>query len=149
MKRRQMFPYSQLAQRFKLNPNSRCVGLFFDQKCETLNAVYLAKESEGGVMPWCGMITKGPWDLSDDGEEFFLEALSFENLLDRLERFIEPEHFIFFEVPASIGMDVVSKYPAQMFSTLFTELSDLDPKSAKAASLSLLKKMASTLSRSL
>jgi len=138
------FKFEQLEQRLMRSPKSHWVGLNFDKSAQLLIAVFVGTEENSELMPWHAMVTKGPWDISDDGEEFFLEALCIDNLLERLAKFIKVEHFVFFEVPNSIEMDVICKYPDKMFLTLFSELSEDDENIKESAIhlLSLLKENA-------
>lgn len=116
------FKFSELKQRLMLSPSSHWLGLDYHSASDILSAVFIAKEENSELMPWNAMITKGPWDSSDEGEEYSLEALSVDNLLERLPKFMQVEDFVFFEVPSSIEMDVVCKYPNDMFLSLFAHL---------------------------
>ena len=118
----------KLPQLFIANPDIKLMGLWIDQSKQPhlLYALYLEKDDVSEELPYRAQLAIGEWDNSDNSEEFFIEALTASRLAEKLKNFIDPEPFVFFEVPKSITMDVVNMYPDPMMYKLFPELGEFD-----------------------
>jgi len=92
-----------------------------------LHSIYIEKEELSEELPFRALITVTEWDGKSDKEEFFLEALTAERLIEKLQRFDEIGSFVFFKTPDSVTMDSANMYPQALFCKLFPELGEFNP----------------------
>ena len=59
-------------------------------------------------------------------QEFFIEALTAERLVEKLQHFDDIGSYVFFKIPTSVTMDTVNMYPQPMFCKLFPELGEIE-----------------------
>ncbi|MCE2595114.1 hypothetical protein K6Y31_09815 [Motilimonas cestriensis] len=136
----------QLPQLFIANPDIKLMGLWIDESKtpHLLHALYLEKDDISEELPYRAQLAIGEWDNTDNSEEFFIEALTASRLAEKLKSFIDPEKFVFFEVPKSITIDVVNMYPDPMMYKLFPELGEFDA-TLEQQDLALARKQASQI----
>lgn len=110
------------------HPSFKFIGIKIDKqdKQTALHAIYIEKEDVSDELPFRALITIAEWQGKSEEEEFFLEALSAERLVEKLQRFDEIGAFVFFKLPRSVTMDTVNMYPQPMFCKLFPELGEFD-----------------------
>lgn len=106
------------------HPTFKFIGLKIDQENQqtVLHSIYIEKEDVSDELPFRALVTVAEWNGKSDEEEFFLEALTAERLVEKLHRFDDIGSFVFFKIPRSITMDTVNMYPQPMFCKLFPEL---------------------------
>jgi len=111
------------------HPTFKFIGLKINRedKQTVLHSIYIEKEDVSDELPFRALITVAEWNGKSDEEEFFLEALTAERLIEKLQHFDEVSSFVFFKIPRSVTMDSVNMYPQPMFCKLFPELGEFDP----------------------
>ncbi|MCK5818337.1 MAG: hypothetical protein KAH18_03605 [Psychromonas sp.] len=121
------------------HPTFKFIGLKLNQEVDknVLHSIYLEKEDVSEEFPFRALITIAEWNGNGEEEEFFLDALTAERLIEKLQSFDEISSFVFFKIPSSITMDTIQMYPLQMFCKLFPELGAFD-KYASAEQLKML-----------
>lgn len=129
----------QLPELFTLDSSCKFIALKVKQEAKNtaLHAIYIEKQAESEIFPFCALITVTEWDGKTEREEFFIEAENIEQLMEKLERFDEINHFIFLQVPNSFVIDSVTLQPQAIFCTLFPELGELNEQSSETALLDL------------
>ncbi|HIP81254.1 MAG TPA: hypothetical protein EYH16_02440 [Leucothrix mucor] len=140
---------SQLSTLLIAHPTFKFIGLRINKEGNktSLHSIYLEKENVSEELPFRALVTVAEWD-GECEEEFFLEALTAERLVEKLQSFDEISSFVFFKIPKSITMDTVNMYPQPMFCKLFPELGEFNQYALaseliplKAASIALLEKL--------
>lgn len=111
------------------HPSFKFIGLKINQDDQqsVLHSIYLEKEDVSDELPFRALLTIIEWNAKNGEEEFFLEALTAERLIEKLHRFDEINAFVFFKIPSSVTMDTVNMYPQAMFCKLFPELGEFNP----------------------
>ena len=106
------------------HPTFKFIGLKIDQENQqtAVHSIYIEKEDVSDELPFRALVTVAEWNAKSDEEEFFLEALTAERLVEKLQHFDDIGSFVFFKIPRSITMDTVNMYPQPMFCKLFPEL---------------------------
>ena len=136
------------------HPTFKFIGLRINQEEEqtALHSIYLEKEDVSDELPFRALVTVAEWNGKSEEEEFFLEALTAERLIEKLNSFDEIDSFLFFKIPSSVTMDTVNMYPQPMFCKLFPELGEFDAQASaeqlaqlQAASVTLLADLQSRL----
>jgi hypothetical protein len=114
------------------HPKFKFIGLKVAQEeAQTvLHTIYIEREDVSDELPFRALITVAEWHGKSEEEEFFLEALTAERLLEKLQHFADVEDFVFFKVPRSVTMDTANMYPQLMFCKLFPELGVFDDKAS-------------------
>jgi len=126
------------------HPTFKFIGLKINEEDSqtALHSIYIEKEDISDELPFRALLTVAEWDGKSDEEEFFLEALTAERLIEKLHRFDEIGSFLFFKIPKSVTMDTVHMYPQPMLCKLFPELgeysADAEQQKLKARSIALL-----------
>ena len=110
------------------HPTFKFIGLKLKQEDDkkVLHSIYIEKEDVSDELPFRALVTVVEWNGNGEEEEFFLEALTADRLIAKLQSFDEICSFVFFKIPSSITMDVVQMYPQPMFCKLFPELGEFD-----------------------
>ena len=110
------------------HPTFKFIGLNIDKqdKQTILHSIYIEKEDVSDELPFRALVTIAEWNAQSEEEEFFLEALTAERLIEKLQRFDEIGSFVFFKIPKSVTMDTVNMYPQPMFCKLFPELGEFN-----------------------
>ena len=110
------------------HPTFKFIGLKLKQESDktVLHSIYIEKEDVSDELPFRALVTVAQWNGEGEEEEFFLEALTAERLVAKLQSFDEISSFVFFKIPSSVSMDVVQMYPQPMFCKLFPELGEFD-----------------------
>lgn len=110
------------------HPSFKFIGLKInhEENKTALHSIYIEKESSE-QLPFRALITVSEWDDKSDKEEFFIEALTAEQLIEKLQRFDEIGSFVFFKTPSSVTMDSVCICPQDLFCQLFPELGKFNP----------------------
>ena len=110
------------------HPTFKFIGLKLEQETDrnVLHSIYIEKEDVSDELPFRALVTVAEWNGKGEEEEFFLEALTAERLIAKLQSFDEINSFVFFKIPTSVSMDVVQMYPQPMFCKLFPELGEFD-----------------------
>ena len=110
------------------HPTFKFIGLKLKQesKKNVLHSIYIEKEDVSDELPFRALVTVAEWNGDSEEEEFFLEALTADRLISKLQSFDEINSFVFFKIPGSVTMDVVQMYPQPMFCKLFPELGEFD-----------------------
>ena len=110
------------------NPSERFIGLKIKQENDhpILHSIYIEKENISEELPFGALITIFGCSChreepeASDKKEFFLEALTVEQLIGKLQRFDKVSSFLFLKVSKSVTMDIVH----EMFCKLSNELSE-------------------------
>ena len=128
------------------HPTFKFIGLRLAKTEEklALHSIYIEKENVSEELPFRALVTVIDWDGKAEEEEFFLEALSADRLIEKLQSFDDISAFVFFKIPKSITMDTVNMYPLPMFCKLFPELGEFN-RYGSPAELSALKEAAITV----
>lgn len=115
------------------HPTFKFIGLRINQEDEqtALHAIYLEKEDVSDELPFRALVTVAEWNGKSEEEEFFLEALTADRLIEKLSRFDEINSFVFFKIPCSVTMDTVNMHPQRMFCKLFPELGEADAQASE------------------
>jgi len=131
---------SQLPTLLIAHPTFKFIGLQINKENDktALHSIYLEKENVSEELPFRALVTVAEWDGEGEEEEYFLEALTAERLVEKLQSFDEISSFVFFKIPKSITMDTVNMYPQPMFCKLFPELGEFN-RYASATELATLK----------
>lgn len=131
------------------HPTFKFIGLKINRedKQTVLHSIYIEKEDVSDELPFRALLTVAQWDGKNDEEEFFLEALTAERLIEKLQHFDEVGSFVFFKIPRSVTMDTVNMYPQPMFCKLFPELGEFDPDALPEALLKLEERSVSLLAK--
>lgn len=121
-----LYSAAQLPELFKLDSNSKFIALKVKQEAQNtgLHAIYIEKQEQADLFPYCALVTVTEWQGKTEKEEFFIEAENAEQLLEKLERFDEIHLFIFLQVPSSLGIETVTMEPQAILCTLFPELGE-------------------------
>lgn len=111
------------------HPTFKFIGLRInkEESKTVLHSIYIEKENVSDELPFRALITVAEWNGKGEEEEFFLEALTAERLMEKLQNFDKVGSFVFFKIPKSVTMDTVNMYPQPMFCKLFPELGEYDP----------------------
>ncbi|MFT6985157.1 MAG: hypothetical protein ACJAT7_000965 [Psychromonas sp.] len=111
------------------HPSFKFMGLKLNQEDDrmALHSIYIEKAKDSDQLPFRALITVAEWSGESDKEEFFLEALTAERLIEKLQRFDEIGSFVFFKTPNSVTMDTINTYPQVLFCKLFPELGEFNP----------------------
>jgi len=119
---------AQLPSLLIAHPTFKFIGLKIDQEDQqtVLHSIYIEKEDVSDELPFRALVTVAEWNAKRDEEEFFLEALTAERLVEKLHHFDDIGCFVFFKIPRSITMDTVNMYPQPMFCKFFPELGLFD-----------------------
>ncbi|PKG40739.1 hypothetical protein [Psychromonas sp. Urea-02u-13] len=140
----------QLPELFARDVNSKFIALKVKQEGQNtaLHAIYIAKQEESEMFPFCALVTVTEWQGKSEKEEFFIEAENAEQILEKLERFDEIHRFIFLQVPSSMSIETVTMEPQSVLCTLFPELGTFKPDAPeevlfglKNSSLALLRRL--------
>ncbi len=134
------------------NADSQFIGLKINIEAAAqtthcaLHAIYIEQQHAQQQLPFHALVTVAEWDGKSDEEEFFLEALTADKLIEQLQRFDEINRFVFFAIPESVTIDVVNMLPQAMFCKLFPQLlsmknADVQQEQLKIASWQLLKNL--------
>ncbi len=112
------------------HPTFKFIGLKINQEenQKALHSIYIEKEDVSDELPFRALVTVAEWNGKSEEEEFFLEALTAERLIEKLHHFDDIGSFVFFKIPSSVTMDTVNMYPQPMFCKLFPELGEFDSK---------------------
>lgn len=118
----------QLPTLFIAHPSFKFIGLKIkkEDQQKALHSIYIEKENVSDELPFRALVTVAEWNGKSEEEEFFLEALTAERLIEKLHRFDDIGSFVFFKLPKSVTMDTVNMYPQPMFCKLFPELGEFD-----------------------
>ena len=110
------------------HPAFKFIGLKIVQENSqsVLHSIYIEKEDVSDEMPFRALVTVAEWDGKGDEEEYFLEALTAERLIEKLQGFEDTGSYVFFKIPTSVTMDTVNMYPQPMFCKLFPELGEFE-----------------------
>ena len=124
------------------HPTFKFIGLKIAQEEQqsVLHSIYIEKEDVSDELPFRALVTVAEWNAKSDEEEFFLEALTAERLVEKLHHFDDIGSFVFFKIPRSITMDTVNMYPQPMFCKLFPELGIFDNEASQQKLLQLQEK---------
>jgi hypothetical protein len=109
-----------------------------------LHSIYIEKEDVSEDPPFRALITVAEWNSRGEEEEFFIDALTAERLIEKLQSFDEISLFVFFKIPSSITIDTIQMHPLPMFCKLFPELGEFD-KYASEEQLKALERQSSQL----
>ena len=140
----------QLPELLRKDSNRKFIALKVKQegKNTALHAIYIAKQEQSDLFPFCALITVTEWDGKTEKEEFFIEAENVEQLMEKLERFDEIHNFVFLQVPNSLGIETVTMQPQVILCTLFPELGEFNEQAtqevklgSKNSALALLKRL--------
>jgi len=114
----------QLPELLRQDSNRKFIALKVKREAQNtaLHAIYIEKQQQSDLFPFCALITVTEWDEKTEKEEFFIEAENIEQLMEKLERFDEIHSFVFLLVPSSLGIETVTMQPQEIFCTLFPEL---------------------------
>ncbi|MCG6200079.1 hypothetical protein [Psychromonas antarctica] len=128
------------------HPTFKFIGLKIKQEDSqsALHSIYIEKENISDELPFRSLVTVAEWDGKSEEEEFFLEALTAERLMEKLQHFDAIGSFVFFKIPSSVTMDTVHMYPQAMFCKLFPELGEFN-RHASAEKLLALKEQSVAL----
>ena len=131
------------------HPTFKFIGLKINQenKQTALHSIYIEKEDVSDELPFRALVTVAEWNAKSDEEEFFLEALTAERLIEKLHHFDEIGSFVFFKIPGAVTMDTINMYPQPMFCKLFPELGEFDSNASADELLKLEEKSVSLLTR--
>jgi hypothetical protein len=131
------------------HPSFKFIGLKINRedKLTVLHSIYIEKEDVSDELPFRALLTVAEWNGKSEEEEFFLEALTAERLIEKMHRFDEIGSFVFFKIPRSVTMDIVNMYPQPMFCKLFPELGEFDPNASAAELLKLEESSVALLTR--
>lgn len=131
------------------HPTFKFIGLKTNKEDRqtVLHSIYIEKEDVSDELPFRALVTVAKWSAKSDEEEFFLEALTAERLIEKLHHFDEVGSFVFFKIPKSVTMDTVNMYPQPMFCKLFPELGEFDPHASADELLKLEERSVSLLTR--
>lgn len=110
------------------HPTFKFIGLKINKEDSqiVLHSIYIEKDDVSDELPFRALVTVAEWNGNSEEEEFFLEALTAERLMEKLQNFDKVRSFVFFKIPQSVTMDTVNMYPQQMFCKLFPELGEFD-----------------------
>ncbi len=128
------------------HPTFKFIGLKIiqEENQTALHSIYIEKEDVSDELPFRALITIAEWNNKSEEEEFFLEALTAERLIEKLQRFENIGSFVFFKIPRSVTMDTVNMYPQPMFCKLFPELGEFG-RDASEQELQMLEEKSVTL----
>lgn len=106
------------------HPSFKFIGLKVNKESTEIavHAIYIEKEDIPGEQPFRALITINEWNDKSVREEFFLDALTAERLIEKLQKFDAGGTFVFFKVPRSVAMNTINMCPQEMFCKLFPEL---------------------------
>ena len=123
----------QLPALITAHPTFKFIGLKIKESPEqiALHSIYIEKDESVEEFPFRALVTVSDWDGNSEEEEFFLEALTADCLLDKLQNFDKAGSFVFFETPESASIGTVNMYPQPMFCSLFPELGEFDENASK------------------
>lgn len=139
----------QLPRLLIAHPSFKFIGLKITQEESqtALHLIYLEKEDVSDELPFRALLTVAEWNAKSDEEEFFLEALTAERLIEKLHYFDDVGSFVFFKIPRSVTMDTVNMYPQPMFCKLFPELGEFAANASPDELLKLEERSVSLLAR--
>lgn len=123
-----LYTAGQLPALLIAHPTFKFIGLKItkEETKSVLHSIYIEKEDVSDELPFRALVTVAEWLGESEEEEFFLEALSAERLIEKLQSFDEISSFVFFKIPKSVTMDTVNMYPQPMFCKLFPELGEFE-----------------------
>ncbi len=144
-----LYSAMSLPERFILDSRSKFIALKVKHEAQNtaLHAIYIEKQIESEIFPFCALITVTEWDGKTEREEFFIEAENIEQLMEKLQRFDEINNFIFLQVADSFVIDSVTQQPQVIFCSLFPELGELEKQSSQAVLLDLKNRSLALLKR--
>lgn len=118
----------QLPALLSAHPMFKFIGLKIQETSEqiALHSIYIEKDKSVEEFPFRALVRVAEWDGKSEEEEFFLEALTAECLLDKLQCFDKAGSFVFFKTPESADIGTVNMPPQPMFCSLFQELGEFD-----------------------
>ncbi|MCP5077119.1 MAG: hypothetical protein GY951_03570 [Psychromonas sp.] len=118
----------QLPKLFKQDSSRKFIALKVKQEAQNtaLHAIYIAKQPQSDLFPFCALITVTEWDEKIEKEEFFIEAENIEQLMEKLERFDEIHDFLFLQIPSTLSIETVTMQPQAILCTLFSELGEFN-----------------------